>query len=99
MAGKVISDDYTLIYAGHKKEHKHGVELLLNKVVAKPVVGSHAISDRISLVKLLGKPFNLSIIQVYAPTSTIADNQIDKFYSDIDNTFLECGSQDIVIVM
>ena len=44
---KVISNDYTLIYARHTKEHKRGVELLFNKVVVKSVMGYHAIADRI----------------------------------------------------
>ena len=56
MAGlcKVIPDDYPLIYVGHKKEHKRGVGMLLNKVVAKSVIGYHLISEGILLVK----PFN-----------------------------------------
>ena len=97
--GKVISDDYTLIHAGHKKKHKQGVGQLLNNVVAKSVMGHHAISDRILLVKILGNPFNLSIIQVYATTSTCTDDNIEKLYSDLDDAYKECGRQDVVSVM
>ena len=68
-SGKLGSEDHTLIYTGHKKEHKHGVGLLLSNVVARSVIGFHGISDRIIIVKLFSEPFNLSIIQVYAPTS------------------------------
>ena len=57
-SGKLISDYYIFIYAGHNKEHKHGVGQLLNEVVGKSVMGYHAIFNIILLVKLLGKPFN-----------------------------------------
>ena len=38
-SGKLVSEDHTLIYSGHKKEHKHGVGLLLSNVVARSVIG------------------------------------------------------------
>ena len=61
-SGKLVSDVHTLIYSGHKKEHNHGVGLLLSNVVARSVIGFHGISDRIIIVKLFSKPLNLSMI-------------------------------------
>ena len=98
-SGRVISDDYTLIYSRDKKEHKHGAGVLLNKTIARSVIGFLALSDRVLLVKLLSKPFNLSIVQVYAPTSARSEEEIEKFYSDLDDAHKACGSQDMVIVM
>ena len=37
-SGKLVSEDHTLIYTGHKKEHKHGVGLLVSNVVARSVI-------------------------------------------------------------
>ena len=87
MVGKVLYDDYTLLNTGYKKEHKHGVGLHLNKFVDKSVMGYHDISDKILLVMLLGKPFDLSIMQVYAPTTTSTDDEIEKLYSDLDDAY------------
>ena len=98
-SGKVVCNDHTLIYSGHKKYHKHGVGLLLSKVVSKSVLGYCALSDRILLVRIHGKPFNLSIIQVYAPTSASSEEEIEDFYSDLEDAHKKCGNQDIVIVM
>ena len=98
-SGKLVSEDHTLIYTGHKKEHKHGVGLLLSNVVARSVIGFHGISDRIIIVKLFSKPFNLSIIQVYAPTSASSEEKIEAFYNDLDVAYKQCGSQEIVVVM
>ena len=75
-SGNLQCDSHTLIYSGHKKEHKHGVGLLLSKAVCQSVMGYHAMSDRILLVKIHGQPFNLSIIQVYAPTSASTEEKI-----------------------
>ena len=98
-SGKIVCNDHTLIYSGHKKYHKHGVGLLLSKVVSKTVLGYCALSDRILLVRIHGKPFNLSIIQVYAPTSASSEEEIEDFYSDLEDSYNKCGNQDIVIAM
>ena len=89
-SGKIVCNDYTLIYSGQKKDHKHGVGLLFSKAVSKSVLGYCALSDRVLLVRIHGKPFNLSIIQVYAPTSASSEEEIED---------KKCGNQDIVIVM
>ena len=91
--------DHTLIYSGHKKDHKHGVGLLLSKVVSKSVLGYCALSDRILLVRIHGKPFNLPRIQVYAPTSASLEEEVEDFYIDLEDAYKKCGNHDIVIVM
>ena len=97
-SGKILCHDHTLIYSGHKKDHKHGVGLLLSKVVSKSVLGYCALSDRILFLRINGKPFNLSISQVYATTSACSEEEIEDFYSDLEDTYMKCGNQDIVIV-
>ena len=62
-----MSRAYTVIYSGGHK-HERGVGILLDEQRSKCLIGYWTISDRIMLVKLKGKPFGISIIQVYAPT-------------------------------
>ena len=50
-------------------------------------------------MKIHGQPFDLSIFQVYAPTSANTEEEIEDFYSDLEDAYGKCGSQDIVIVM
>ena len=83
-----------MIYSGHKTEHRHGVGVLLSKQMAKSMMGVHALSGRIRIVKIASKPFNLVIIQVYVP-----EDKIEKFYDDLDAAYKMCGSQEIKIVM
>ena len=80
-----------MIYSGHKTGHKHGVGVLLSKQVAKSMMGFHALSDIILIVKIASKPFNIVIVQVYAPTSTSAEDGIEKFYYELDAAYKLCG--------
>ena len=85
--------DGTSIYSGHKKEHKHGVGLLLIKALSQSVMEYHAMSNRILLVKIHGQPFDLSIIQVYAPTSASTEEEIEDLYSDLEDAYGKCKWQ------
>ena len=96
---KLLIDEHKLIYSGDMKEHKHGVGMLLNKQMSKSYMADYTISSRILLVKLPCKPFNLTLIQVYAPTSTSTAENIDAFYDDIEVAYKHCKSQDMIITM
>ena len=62
-------------------------------------MGYWAISDRVLLVKLNGHPFNISIIQEYAPTSACTEEDIEAFYETLEKAKEQCKSQDIIIMM
>ena len=86
-----------MIYSGHKTEHKHGVGVLLSKQVAKSMMGFHALSDRILIVKIARKPFNLVIVLMYAPRSNSPEDEIEKFYNDLDAAYKMCGSHEFLL--
>ena len=56
-------------------------------------------SDTVLMVKLKGNPFDITIIQVYAPTESHSEQEMDMFYEEVDKAKKQAGSQDIVIVM
>jgi len=98
-SGKLMSDDHMLIYSGETKDHKYGVGMLLNKRVSKSYMAHYAISSRILIVKLHCKPFDMTLVQVYAPTSSSTLEEIDAFYNDLEDAYNHCKSQDMVIIM
>ena len=98
-SGKIISDDITMVYSGSISNHEYGVGILLNKKIAASLMGYYAISERVILVKLNGHPFNIAIIQVYAPTASSTEEQIEQFYNDLDKAKEQCKSQEVLIVM
>ena len=58
-----------------------------------------ALSDRVFILKIASKPFNIVIIQVYAPTSTSSDEDIEQLYNDLDSAHKKAGNQDMTILM
>ena len=56
-------------------------------------------SDRVLLVKIKAKPFDIATIQVYASTSESEEEECDSFYADLDKAYKQCKSNEIVIVI
>ena len=58
--------------------------MMVNKRVQNAVLGCNLKNDRIS-VCLQGKPFNITVIQVYAPTSNAEETEVEWFYEDLQD--------------
>ena len=86
-----------ILYSGGDKCER-GVGLILDKDRGKCVVGYWQESDRVLLVKQ-GRPLNMAIIMVYAPTSQSTEEEIDKLYETLESAKPECKSQEIIIIM
>ena len=96
--GISASDNCNFIHSGGQK-HEKGVGMLLDEDVSKCLLGYWTISDRVMLVKIKGRPFNMAIIQVYAPTLESDDEEIDHFYEGLDNAKKQCRSNEVLFVM
>ena len=97
-SGKLASERTTFIYSGGT-EHKHGVGIFLDEETAKCVSGFWCISERVMVLRLKGRPFDICLIQCYALTADNTDDEVDKFYDQLDRAIQQCRSQDIRIVM
>ena len=62
-------------------------------------MGYWTLSDRVILVKFRGKPFDISLIQVYAQTTDADSDEIDRFNEKVGAAMYQCKSQDVVLVM
>ena len=67
--GKFNSDDHYIYYCGQESLRRNGVAIMVNKKVRNAVLGCNLEKDRIISICFLGKPFNITVIQVYAPTT------------------------------
>ena len=65
--GKFNSDDHYIYYCGQESLRRNGVALIVNKRVQNAVLGCNLKNDRMISVWFQGKPFNITVIQVYAP--------------------------------
>ena len=67
--GEFNSDDYCIYYCGQESLRRNGVAIIVNKRVRNAVLGCNLKNDRMISVHFQGKPFNITVIQLYAPTS------------------------------
>ena len=82
--GKFNSDDHYIYYCGQESHRRNGVALIINKTVQNAILGCNLKNDRMLLVHFQGKSFNITIIQVYGPT-TSAKVEVDQFYEDLED--------------
>ena len=68
--GEFSSDDHYIYYCGQESFRRNGVALTVNKRILNAVLGWNLKNDRMISVHFQGKPFNITVIQVYAPTSS-----------------------------
>ena len=93
------TDDFTIYYSGNDNRRQNGVAFIVNKKIAAAVEGYTVVSDRILAIRLRGKPINLTILQVYAPTSAASEDEIESFYSRLEESLHQMHKRDIVYVM
>ena len=81
--GEFNSDDHYIYYCGQESFRRNGVSIMVNKRVWNAVLGCNLKNDRMIFVHLQGKPFNITVIQVYAPTSNAEEAEFEQFYEDL----------------
>ena len=74
---------YLLLWAGIPE--KNGVAIMVNKKVRNAVLGCNLKNDTMISVHFQGKPFNITVIQVYAPTSNAEEAEVEWFYEDLQD--------------
>ena len=86
--GEFNSDDHYIYYCGQESLRRNGVAIMVNKRVQNAVLGCDLKNDRMISVHFQGKPLNITVIQVYAPTSSAEEAEVEWFYEDLHD-FLE----------
>ena len=83
--GEFNSDDHYIYYCGQESHGRNRVALIINKRVWNAVLGCNLKNDRMISVHSQGKPFNITVIQVYAPTTSAEYAEVDQFYEDLED--------------
>ena len=79
------SDDHYIYYYGQEYLRRNGIDLRGNKRVQNAVLGCNLKNERMISVSFQGKPFNITVIQVYAPTSNAEEAEVKQFYEDLQD--------------
>ena len=83
--GEFNSDDHYIYYCGQDSLRRNGVAIIVNKRVQNAVLGCNLKNDRVISIRFQGKLFNIMVIQVYAPTSSAEEAEVERFYEDLQD--------------
>ena len=93
------SDDHYIYLHGHKFLRRNGVALTVNLRVWNAVLGCSLKNDRMISVHFQGKPFNITVIQVYAPTNNAKEAEVDQFYEDLQELLDLTPKKDVLFII
>ena len=97
--GEFNSNDHCIYYCRQESLRRNGVAIMVNKRVQNAVLGCNLKNDRIISVCLQGKPFNITGIQVYAPTSNIEEAEGEWFYEDLQDLLELTPKKDVHFII
>ena len=96
--GEFSSDGHYIYYCGQESLRRNGVAIMVNKRVRNAVLGCNLKNDRMISVCFQGKPFNITVIQVYAPTSNAEETEIEWFYEDLQDLLELTPPKDVFFI-
>ena len=97
--GEFNSDDHYIYYCGQESLRRNGVAIMVNKRVQNAVLGSNLKNNRMISVHLQGKPFNITVMQVYAPTRNAEEAEVERFYEDLQDLLKLTPKRDILFII
>ena len=83
--GEFKSDDHYIYYCGQGSLRRNGVAIMVNKRVRNAVLGCNLKNDRMISVRFQGKPFSITVLQVYAPTNNAEEAEVELFYKNLQD--------------
>ena len=83
--GEFNSDDHYIYHCGQESLRRNGVAIMVNKRVRNAVLGCNLKNDRMMSVHFQGKPFTITVIQVYALTSNAEEAEVERFSEDLQD--------------
>ena len=97
--GECNSDDHYIYYCGQESLIRNGVAIMVNKRVRNAVLGCNLKNDRMISVRFQGKPFNITVIRVYAPTSNGAEAEVQWFCEDLQDLLELTPRKDVLFII
>jgi len=97
--GEFNSDDHYIYYCAQESLRRNGVAIMVNKRVWNAVLGRNLKNDRMISVRFQGKPFNITVIQVYALTSNTEEAEFEQFYDDLQDLLELTYKKDVLFII
>ena len=96
--GEFNSDDHYIYYCRQESLRRNGVTIMVNKRVRNVVLGCNLKNNRMISVHFQGKSFNITVIQVYAPTSNAEEAEVEWFYEDLQDLLELTPKKDVLFI-
>ena len=93
------SDDHYIYYCGQESLRRNGVAIMVNKIVQNAVLGCNLKNDRMVSVCFQGKPFNITVIQVYALISNAEEVEVEWFCEDLQHLLELTPKKDVLFII
>ena len=97
--GEFNSDDHYIYYCGQESIRRNGVAIIINKRVLNAVLGCNLKNDRMISACFQAKPFNIMVIQVYAPTCNPEEAEAEWFYEDLQDLLELKPQKDVIFII
>ena len=97
--GEFNSDDHYIYYCGQGYLRRNVVAIIVNKRVQNAVLECNLKNDRMISVCFQGKPFSITVIQVYAPTSNAEEARVEWFYEDLQDLLGLTPQKDVLFIL
>ena len=96
--GEFNSDDHYIYYCGQESLRRNGGAIMVNKRVRNAVLGCNLKNDRMISVRFQGKPFSITVIQAYVPTSNAEEPEVEWFYEDLQDLLELTPKKDVLFI-
>ena len=97
--GEFNSDDHYIYYCGQESLRRNGVATTINKRVQNAILGCNLKHKRLTSVHFQGKPFSITVIQGYAPTTTAKEAAVEQFYDDLQDILELKSKKDVLFII
>ena len=97
--GEFNSDDHYIYYCGQESLRRNGVAIMVNKRVQNAVLGCNLKNNRMISLRFQGKPFNITVLQIYAPTSNAEEAEVERFYEQLQDLLELTPKKDILFII
>ena len=97
--GNFNSNDHYIHYCGQKSLRRNGVALIVNKRVQNAVLGCNLKNDKMISVCFQGKPFSITVIQVYAPITNAKEAEVEWLYKDLQDLLELTPPKDVLFII
>ena len=96
--GEFNSNEHYIYYCGQESLGRNGVAIIVNKRVQNAILGCNLKNERMISVHFQGKPFNITVIQVYAPTTNAKEAEVEQLFDDLQDLLQPTPKKDVLFI-